>query len=103
MDRTKFYHEVTVDSIKELDFLWNSISDFEMRYDPGYYRVVASDIMRPYLISYKCYGVVDFWWIIMLVNGIECPFVDLQEGQLLMVPNKIDIYDFQRKYRVRSQ
>lgn len=101
MNRTNFYHEVTVNNTKELDFLWNSLSDFKMDYEPTYYRVSATDVMRPDLISFKVYGVVDFWWVICLVNDISNPLVDIELGQILKIPNKIDIYNFQRSHRVR--
>jgi len=104
MYRTNFYNKVTVNSVEELDFLWNSLSEFsnQVEYNPEYYRVVAGDVKRPDLISYKCYGVVDFWWIIMIYNDIENPLTDLEPGMLLKIPNEIDIYNFQRKYRVRK-
>lgn len=101
MNRLNFYNVVTVDDIPELDFLWNSLSDFKMKYAPTQYRVVGSDLMRPDLISYKCYGSVDFWWLVCLVNKIDSPLTDLIEGQVLTIPNQMDIFDFQRKYRVR--
>lgn len=101
MNRINFYHELVTEGSRELDFLWHSLSKFKMRYKPAYYRVRSSDILRPDMISYKSYGVVDFWWIILLVNRINNPFVDLREGDLLIIPSKLDIYDFQKKYRVR--
>jgi hypothetical protein len=101
MKKTIFYNKVTVDSTEELDFLWNSLSEFEMKYEPGYYRVDDSDIPDPALISYKVYGDVGFWWIILLANGIENPLIELEPGMILKIPNKLDIYDFQRKWRVR--
>lgn len=101
MNRINFYHELVVDGVKQLDFLWHSLSEFNMKYEPIYYRIRLSDLLRPDMISYKCYGVVDFWWVILLVNGIDNPFTDLKEGDLLVIPSKLDIYDFQKKYRVR--
>jgi len=101
MKRTKFYNIVTVEEINELDFLWNSLSDFTTEYAVDYYRIVANDSMRPDLISYKCYGTVDFWWLILVFNGIENPFTDLVEGMILQIPNKLDIYNFQRKFMIR--
>jgi len=101
MDRTKFYHVQTVDEIDELDFLWNSLSIFTMRYNPTYYRVTGADLMRPDRISYVCYGTVNFWWIIMVVNGIDNSLTDMQEGMILTIPSKLDIYDFQKAFRVR--
>ena len=101
MNRTNFYHLVTPGTIDELDFLHNSLSEFSMKYNPTYYRIDATDLMRPDMISYKCYGVTTFWWIIMSVNGVDNPLTDLVEGQLLKIPSKLDIDDFQRRYRVR--
>lgn len=101
MKRTVFYNKHVVDGISELDFLWHSLSNFTMKYEPGYYRVDALDISDPAIISYKCYGSVDFWWIILLINGIDDPFGGLEEGMILEIPNKLDIYDFQKRYRMR--
>ena len=103
MNRINFYHKETVNLIEELDFLHNSLSGFTMKYDPGYYRVKASDLMRPDMISYMSYGTPHLWWVIMLVNEIENPLVDLEVGQLLIIPSKLDIADFQKRYRVRRQ
>lgn len=102
MNRSDFYARETVDAIVELDFLHNPLSSFSMTYGLNYYRVTSSDLMRPDLISYKCYGTVEFWWVLMLVNSIDCPLSDLSIGQILVVPNKIDIYNFQKKFRIIS-
>jgi len=100
MDRTEFYQCVKVENISELEFLWNTLSEFPMRYTPSYYRVAASDLLRPDLISYKVYGTASFWWIILLVNEISNPFTDLEEGKILKIPNKLDIYEFRKRYKV---
>ena len=101
MNRTNFFNIVTVSGTQELDHLWNSLSNFEMKYNPNYYRVVTADLMRPDLISYKNYGTVEFWWIICLVNNIDNPLIDLEIGQILSIPAQQDVYSFQRKFRVR--
>ena len=101
MNRLNFYSESIVDDTKELDFLYNSLSKFEMKYNPAYYRVTSSDFMRPKIISYKVYGTTEFWWIIMSVNGINNPLVDLTPGTILQIPSQLDIYDFQKQYRLR--
>jgi hypothetical protein len=100
MLRTQFYHRNVVDNVPELDFLWNPLSGFVMKYEPMHYRITVTDLVRPETISYKCYGVVDFWWIIMLVNGLNNPFTDLMEGEILQIPNRLDIYDFHKKNRI---
>lgn len=100
MKRTDFFTKVTVDGVNELDFLHNPLSSFPMNYKPLYYRITSADYMRPWLVSYKCYGTVEFWWLLMFINDIENPFTDLQEGIILTVPNRIDIYDFIKKNRI---
>jgi len=102
MNRLSFYHELTVEGIKELDFLWHALSEFKMKYEPIYYRVRSTDTLRIDMISDKCYDDVNFWWIILLVNGLDDPFTDLKEGDLLVIPNKLDIYNFQKQFRVRQ-
>ena len=101
MRRTLFYKKFTVNSIEELDFLYNSLSDFKMEYGVKYYRVDESDVPDPWLISYRCYGTVAFWWVLLVVNEIQNPLTEIEAGLVLTVPNVMDIYKFQRKYRVR--
>ena len=103
MKRTLFYKVFTTNGVKELDFLYNTLSDFEVTIEPKRYRVDDSDVPDPALISYKCYGTVNFWWVILVVNGIQNPFEELTPGTLLTVPNVIDIYNFQRKHRVTRE
>lgn len=101
MNRLNFYQINTVNDTKELDFISNSLTKFKMTYQPRYYRVRASDIMRPEMISFQVYGSTDFWWILMVVNKITNPLVELQPGLILEIPNQLDIFDFQKKYRLR--
>jgi len=101
MKRTRFYKKVTVDGVDELDFLYNNLSDFTFQYEPEYYRITDSDVPDPPLISYKAYGSVEFWWIILLVNEIEDPFNELIPGTILTIPHKLDIYNFQKKFKIR--
>jgi len=101
MRRTLFYQKFTVDGTEELDFLYNSLSEFTIKYPVTYYRVEESDLPDPALISYRCYGDPYFWWVILSVNGIQNPFDELTAGIILTIPNILDIYNFQRKSRVR--
>ena len=108
MDRTNFFTIVTAtattsdaDKMKELDYLHNPLTKFKMNYLPSKYRVIAADLMRPDRISDKNYNTPEFWWIICLVNNIDSPLVDLEVGQILDIPSELDIFEFQRRYRVR--
>lgn len=101
MNRTKFYNETIVDSVPEIDFLFNNLSKFVTKYKPSYYKINEVDLQRPDLISYKIYGTVKYWWIVLTYNGIENPFTGLEIGDLIKIPNILDIYDFYKKYSVR--
>ncbi len=101
MDRTVFYETADIGNGLEYDYLYNSLSKFKLSYPVQYYRVSEEDIMRPDLISYKAYGTVQYWWVIMLVNGIQSPLTDLTVGTLLKIPNGLDIYTFAKQYAIR--
>jgi hypothetical protein len=101
MNRTLFFDKITVDSIEEYDYLHNSLSRFTMNYPVSYYRILESEVMRPDLISYRCYETVDFWWIILYVNDIQDPLNDLTSGTVIKIPNILDIYEFYKKYSMR--
>lgn len=106
MDRTTFYKKaIVIDGqtglpIEEFDFLHNSLSNFTMNYNPQYYTVSEADILRPDMISFKNYGTVTYWWLICYVNEIHDPYNELTVGQLLIIPNILDVYDFFKQYRV---
>jgi len=106
MDRTIYYEKQNVVSgatetvIPEFDYLNNNLSNFVMNYDPSYYTVKEDDKARPDLISYKTYRTVSYWWLICYVNEIQNPFLDVYVGQLMVIPNILDIYDFYKKYRI---
>ena len=101
MNRTNFYNKTTVDSIEEFDYLYNSISNFKTDYPVTFYRVTDADLSRPDLISYQIYGTVDYWWIICHLNRIHNPFIDIKIGQMLAIPNVLDIFEFNKKYSIR--
>ena len=101
MNRTKFYNTAVVNDIKEVDHLYNTLSSFTMTYTPSYYRTNSHDVSQPDLISKKMYNTERYWWIICLVNKIQNPFDELEEGIILKIPSIYDIYDFYQKYSVR--
>lgn len=101
MKRTKFYKVETIDGMDELDFLYNNLSDFVLKYPVTYYRVTEADVPDPALISYRVYGDVAFFWFILLINNIEDAFTELTAGLLLTIPHKLDIYAFQKNFKLR--
>ena len=101
MDRTNFYTTVDVGNGPEYDHLHNSLSKFQVFYPLKYYRIMQEDLVRPDLISYKIYGTIAYWWLIMMINGIQNPLKDMEIGTLLKIPNVLDIYEFQKKWSLR--
>jgi len=105
MDWTQFCNIVSNTdagiATQELDFMDSNLEKFTMKYLPVYYRVEDIDLMRPDMISFKCYQSVRYWWVIMYLNNIMDCFYDLVVGDLLDIPNQLDIYDFFKKYAMR--
>jgi hypothetical protein len=101
MDRSKFYHTITVRGTQELDFLNTNMSTFKMKYTPGYHRVTEAELGRFDLISFRMYGTHIYWWIICVANQIRNPFTDLEVGQILTIPSLLDIHDWYRRYKIR--
>lgn len=50
-------------------------------------QVTQDLLMRPDLVSFKAYGVPDFWWAIYELNGIRDPLFDLKLNQTLRIPS----------------
>jgi hypothetical protein len=41
---------------------------------------------RPDLLSYRLYGTVDYWWVLLVANNIVDPFEQLVAGKQIRVP-----------------
>lgn len=48
--------------------------------------VEGKHIKRPDLLSQESYGRPDLWWVIIDINGIRQPLLELTVGQELRVP-----------------
>jgi hypothetical protein len=101
MDRTSFFNIVDIGNGDEYDHLNNTLSRFVTNYPVLYYRVMADDVLRPDLISYKAYNSVKFWWLVCFVNKIQDPLTDIVVGDLIKLPSILDIYDFYKRYSFR--
>jgi len=64
-----------------------------------YHEITILDKDRLDLISYKYYGVEEYWWIIALANDIFDPFSDLDPGDYIRIPDQNTVYEILRKYR----
>ena len=42
-------------------------------------------------ISYKYYGTTKLFWVILYCNDIVDPFIELQTGDRIVIPNRLNI------------
>lgn len=65
---------------------------FRIKYLPlaGKFKVSEREAKRPDLISYEVYGNTQFWWLIMMYNGI-IDFTKIAEGAEVVYPSLADI------------
>jgi hypothetical protein len=101
--RSNFYNRNQINGIQENDLAFNKFKDFKFTAPQRFYEVTDSDITRPDLISYKLYKKVNYWWILLKVNGIEDPWNDLEVGQILNVPASNEIEEFVLKSRKNNR
>ena len=97
--RSNFVNKNDIDGNIENDLPFNSFNNFKFKRPRIYYTVKQEDILRPDLISLKFYGTMSYWWIILKVNNIEDVFNDMEEGDVLQLPDPSDIDDFYMKTR----
>lgn len=50
-----------------------------------YHTITTVDQLRPDLISYRFYGTVDYFWIILLANNVLDPF-NIQQNTIFRIP-----------------
>ncbi len=50
------------------------------------YVLQAQDVPYPELLSYRKYGTTDFWWVLLMYNGIVDIINEMQPGSLWGIP-----------------
>lgn len=95
--RTKFFNKNLLNGIKENDLPFNGFDPKYFKRAKTTYMIKADDVQRPDLISYKVYGRVNYWWIIMKINKIEDVWNDLVPGRQLQIPNVNDIDEYLKR------
>jgi hypothetical protein len=95
-NRTNFYKHETVNGVEVCDLLNNYYNQlFQIKRNVQYYTLRFDDVGRPDLLSYKLYdGIIDYWWILLKVNDIGDIWNDMNVGDVIMVPDSLDIEDF---------
>ena len=64
----------------------NFVADIEnvFQYDIGF--IPFQFAHRPDLISNLFYGTPEYWWLLMLVNGVTDPFEQFKPGDRIKIP-----------------
>jgi len=93
-NRSDFMPNVDVEGTLEKDFINSKWALFEIKRDITYYSIGEADIQRPDLLSWKIYGSMNYWWILLKYNNIGDVWNDLYVSQVIKVPNEQDIIDF---------
>lgn len=68
----------------------------------GQYTLQGEDA-RPDLLSHRIYGDVQYWWILILFNGIKDITEDLVTGTEIRYPSISSIEDFYFSLRLRQK
>jgi hypothetical protein len=100
--RTKYIMKNIVNGVNECDLPNNGFNEFEFKRPKQYYTVTQTDLQRPEIISYKFYGKMNYWWIILKLNDIEDIWHDLTIGKVLTMPNVNDIEDYNSKVKKKK-
>ena len=97
--RTNFLNKENVDGVQEYDLVMSNFEYFKIQRPMTFYTITGDDIGRPDLLSLRLYSDMNYWWILGEVNGIDDFSNDIVEGDVISVPNKLDIEDFYLKIR----
>jgi len=92
--RSNFYEKEVIEGVNECDFLRSKISRFKIKRPTKYYTITYDDLMRPDLLSFKLYGKQDYWWLLLYANNVIDPWNELQENDVIQVPDEQDILDW---------
>ena len=100
--RTNFLSEVeNANNVIEYDLIQSNWDLFEINRPVKFDSIKYGEIQRPDMISYRLYGLTDYWWIICKVNQIDDLWNDLYVGMDLVVPDVRDIEKYYSKVRKR--
>lgn len=89
--RSKFFKKSIVDNVEECELSFSKFGDYVWSNKFKNYKIVDGDLKRPDIISLRNYGRINYWWIIMKVNGIMDVYNDLYVGMNLKIPTEVDI------------
>jgi hypothetical protein len=93
--RYDYYRNLEIQQDLELfDILSVDFSKFTFDSQPQYYIVTSSDVIKPWFISQKFYGTIDYTDMRLPLNGVENPLEDLKPDMVLAIPSTSAMKNF---------
>jgi len=100
---TEINHKVTEgNDIQELDLSSSYFRYFKATRTVRPFQLTRYDEHRPDRVSQECYGVMDYWWIILKFNDISDVFYEFEADQIIQIPDKRDVTDFLKVVKKRK-
>jgi len=87
---TNFLTNNVVDGINEYNLSSINLKDFPFTYF-SYTQIHKSEEYRPDLLSFRLYDTIEYWWIILEINGISNIWDEFVEYVPIKYPPASDI------------
>jgi hypothetical protein len=98
LEYRKYYYEpVSVDGIRELDYLKSKIDDMDFE-TATKFTITSATEQRPDLISKIFYDNFDLGWLIHTHNKILDPFTEYYIGRTIDIPFLDDYFQFYNRF-----
>ena len=94
MNRANFMQQTNIDGNIENDLAFNNFDSFKFKRPRIYFTITEKYIGRPDLISLDMLGKIDYWWVIMKMNGLDDMYNDFEQGDVIQIPALADVEEF---------
>lgn len=95
MPRYDYYTKITQENDIEIyDVLSLNYQNFTFTTQPTIYLVNSVDVLKPWFISQRFFGTVDYTDLLLQINGVENPLTDMKTDMVLLIPSLQDIKTF---------
>ena len=92
--RSNFFNQNTIDGNIENDLAFTRFDEFDFKRKRIFFTITSKYVGRPDLISLDSLGKVDYWWVILKLNGIDDIYNDLEVGKVIQIPALSDVEEF---------
>lgn len=95
MARYDYYAKITQENDIEIhDVLSLNFQNFTFTSQPIIYLVNSVDVLKPWFISQRFFGTVEYTDLLLQINGVENPLTDMKTDMALLIPSLQDIKTF---------